>query len=151
MSNTGDMPTWSTCGDILGLTPSNFTNGIDGRTERKADMPCRGALHHYRPAAGPVTRLIVVLPSQKRSFLSDTQELTNKGRLHANDDHSSVTRGGVISVICKTHWLGLYHPGGEKWAPNTLETTSYVIRLASRTNPAKPTALPPNAHRYDAA
>ena len=46
-------------------------------------------------------------PSHKRSFLPDTQELTNKGRLHTSDDHSFVTRGGVISVMHKTHWLGL--------------------------------------------
>ena len=53
-------------------------------------------------------------PSQKRSFLSDTQELTNKDRLHTSDNHSSVTRGGVISVIYKTHWLGLSEPSWER-------------------------------------
>ena len=32
------------------------------RTSDCADVPCRGALHYYRPVAGPVTRLVVVLP-----------------------------------------------------------------------------------------
>ena len=54
--------------------------------------------------------LLSCYPSPKRSFLPVTQELTNKGRLHTSDDHSSVTRGGVISVIYKTHWLGLSEP-----------------------------------------
>ena len=57
------------------------------------------------PAQSP--DLLSRYPSNKLSFLSDTQELTNEGRLHTRGDHSSVTRGGVISVIYKTHWLGL--------------------------------------------
>ena len=49
-------------------------------------------------------------PSHQPPFLSDTQGLTIIGRLHTGDDHSSVTRDGVVSVTYKTHWLGLFEP-----------------------------------------
>ena len=46
--------------------------------------------------------------------LSDTQELANKGRLPITDDDSSVTRGGFITVLDKTHWMGLFEPSSER-------------------------------------
>ena len=49
-------------------------------------------------------------PSHKQFFLSDAQELTSIGRLHAIDANSSVTRDGVISVTYKTHWPGPSEP-----------------------------------------
>ena len=49
-------------------------------------MPCRNALHHYRPAVGPAARLLSCYPSHHRPSLSDIQELAGKGRLHITDD-----------------------------------------------------------------
>ena len=49
-------------------------------------MPRHDTLHLYRPAAGPATRLLGMLPSPKRPSLSDIKELAGKGRLHTTDD-----------------------------------------------------------------
>ena len=46
--------------------------------------------------------------------LSDTQELGNKDRLPITDDDSSVTRGGFITVLDKTHWMALSEPSSER-------------------------------------
>ena len=76
------------------------------------------------------------------SFLSDTQELINKDRLRTSDDHSSVTRGGVIAVIYKTHCMGLSEPSwGRGMGLQHSRTTSYVIRPAPLSNTGKPIAL----------
>ena len=76
-------------------------------------MPtCHAEVRHTTIGRPPAQLLdfLSCYPSHKRSFLSDTQELTNIGRPHTSNNHSSVTRGGVISVIYKTHWLGFSEP-----------------------------------------
>ena len=49
-------------------------------------MSCRNALYYYRSGVGPAGRLIVALPSYKRPFISDIQEMAGKGRLSTTDD-----------------------------------------------------------------
>ena len=68
------------------------------------------SLHNYRPAAGPVTRLLVVLPLAQSSLPFEHPGAVKQSRLHATDDDSSVTCHGVIAVIYKTHWMGLAEP-----------------------------------------
>ena len=48
-------------------------------------MPCRNALHHYRPTVGPATRLFVVLPLTPASLPFGIQELAGKRRLRTTD------------------------------------------------------------------
>ena len=50
-------------------------------------MPRHHALHHYRPAVGPATRLFLsCYPSHQSPSLSDIQELAGKVRLRTTDD-----------------------------------------------------------------
>ena len=100
------------------------------------------------PAQSP--EFLSCYPSHKRSFRSDNQELINEGRLHTSDNHSSVTRRGVISEMYKVHCLKLSEPSWERdiYGPQTLPPPNFAL-LSRRTGPAPPNEppLPPNADR----
>ena len=104
--------------------------GSEDASLRRRTMPRCHITIGRPPAQSP--NLLSCYPSYKRSFLSDTQELTNKGRLHTSNDHSSVTRGGVIAVLCKTHWVGLSEPFWDRKMDLHL-SRPHILRYWART------------------
>ena len=94
------------------LLPLRDFSHADWEREHQIAPTCHAGVRYTTigrpPAQSP--DILSCYPLHKRFFLSDTQELTNKGRLNTSEDHSSVTRGGVISVIYKMHGLRLSEP-----------------------------------------
>ena len=88
----------------------NFAHSIarffhaDWERKHQIEPTCHAAVCYITIGRPPILSpdFLSCYPSHKRRALLDTQELTNKGRLHTTDDDSSGTRGSAIAVIYKT-------------------------------------------------
>ena len=115
---------------LFGDSVARFLHA-DWEREHQIAPTCHAEVHYTTIGRPPAqsTDLLSCYPSHTRSFLSDIQELTNKGRLHSSDGHSSATRGGVISVIYKTHWRVLSEPSWG-WEMDLHHSRNHILRYS---------------------
>ena len=132
----GDMPTAVTKSYPLDdVDELQFADSVERfphanwEREHQIELTCLAELRYIAisrpPALSP--KLMLGYPPHRLSSLSITQELAHKDRLHATGDDLSVTRGDVMAMQYKIHWMKLSEPSWEG-EMNLQYTRNHVLR-----------------------